>query len=468
MAASLDDLYASLQLRLRPEDVAELILPVLGDSLSAEESAALDAVTHHSLKRGLHQLTSMAQTFHEAVPPVRQVRKAEELFLSAYSLSPLECTDADKLRLLISHLGEEIRKSAGASNFLQDRLNRKERAGRGLDFSRRRYNKLFRFLARLENKVARYQLEQRKCQAMRIAKSSLASHICAEDFRASAEAACFIAYYTARANRRSAFTNQGQDRPFDRLCHLLLERYKRNPHPRGWRAIAHVYTDRTTLAELDQDSQTGLLCTWLEVLAELADLLEQTWQRSHFDRARMVVARGDDSSTWNALAGAWNAARQGWLGMLHALGAEESLEQLCLGKVMRLMAGDVVAWHFATGGQTDPDTQVWAELPAPWDVLAGRATCSRQDVIQACARHGIDAKHKGWISPPGPRRPVPFRPTPELVHGVAVSSPKLAIILRQAGWFSAKASAPLPDTILVERDEHGMALLARSADKPRP
>ncbi|MHA7633723.1 hypothetical protein [Corallococcus sp. M7] len=33
----------------------------------------------------------------------------------------------------------------------------------------------------------------------------------------------------------------------------------------------------------------------------------------------MIVSRGDDSNTWNALAGAWNASRQGWLSLVHGV-----------------------------------------------------------------------------------------------------------------------------------------------------
>jgi hypothetical protein len=48
---------------------------------------------------------------------------------------------------------------------------------------------------------------------------------------------------------------------------------------------------------------------------------------------------------------------------------------------MMLIAADLAAWHRSTGGGLHPDVGVWARLPLPWDVLAGRERCTRNDVI---------------------------------------------------------------------------------------
>jgi hypothetical protein len=51
-----------------------------------------------------------------------------------------------------------------------------------------------------------------------------------------------------------------------------------------------------------------------------------------------------------------------------------------------------------------------------------------------------------------------------LVHGVAVTSPALAAVLRKAGWFSGKSTRPLPEgtpAVDVVRDDKGFALSAR-------
>jgi hypothetical protein len=358
------------------------------------------------------------------------------------------------------------------SDFKADRLDRGARASAGLDLSRRRYNKLFRFLLRFEQKLETYRLEQRKYEATRIAKSSLATHIIWSDFSASRDAACFVAYFTARANRRSVFTNQSQDRAFDNVAKMLLERFKREPHPAGWRAIAHVMPDVEIVAQLSDEDRMVLFGTWLSVMHDIADLLQRTWEQNRFYRESMIVRRGDDSTTWNALAGAWNAARQGWLSLVVAMGMDNVLDELCFGKVMRLMAADVAAWHRRSGGTLEPDTLVWTRLPFPWEVFAGNATCTRAQVEEACAAYGVDPVKKGWTFPRHERQAVEFRPTPELVHGVIVSHPELATILRRAGWFSGKAAHPLPpetNPIALHVDRTGAVLgVTPGLDIPAP
>lgn len=458
----LNQLFESLQKRLRPEDVAEIILSALKNDLSASETKLLRKAGKHSLRNLWHQVTSMSQDFYRPVAPVRQAHKAAELFETAYRLSDEDCADVEKVGNLVKQISAEIRKNFGGNSFKFDRLNGEERTKAGLEISRRRYNKLFRFLARFEAKIETYKRELRKYQATRIAKSSLATEINRQDFTASVDAACFIAYFTARANRRSVFTNQSQDRPFDEVAEMLLNRFKRNPHPAGWRAISYVMPDAEIVAHLSDEDKILLYGKWLAVLNDIAELLKETWEKSRFDRQTMIVKRGDDSSTWNALAGAWNAARQGWLATAQALGMEDEIERMCFGKVMRLMAADVAYWHRASGGELEPDTLVWAELPAPWKVLSGEADCPRSLVEAVCRKHNVDPLKKGWTSPRRARKVVEFKPTPELVHGVAVAHPELALILRRAGWFSGKYKfpAPLPENtpeFVVHRDETGAA-----------
>lgn len=174
----------------------------------------------------------------------------------------------------------------------------------------------------------------------------------------------------------------------------------------------------------------------------------------------MIVARGNDSSTWNESAGAWNKARESWISLLHALGMEGLLDTMLPGKVMRLMAADVAAWHRVSGGAVHPDTAVFAALPLPWRVLDGKAVCSRALVARTCEEHG--ASLEGWIGPRAARVAAPFRPTHELVHGVAVSSPTLARTLRKLGVFSGKPSTAAAQLdAWIERDKHGFALFVR-------
>ncbi len=139
----------------------------------------------------------------------------------------------------------------------------------------------------------------------------------------------------------------------------------------------------------------------------------------------------------------------------------DMIDQLCFGKAMRLMAADVAAWHRQSGGDVDSDTFVWAALAPPWEVFAGTATSTRAEVEAVCSRYGVDPVKRGWTSPRTHRKAVPFRPTPELVHGVAVQHPQLATVLRQAGWFSGKQRRPIDvdqQPFVVDRDDTGAAL----------
>ena len=464
----MQSLFETLERRRRPEDVAEMILELLGDGLTAEERRLMDRAAAGSIKRGVTQFTSMLEDFARPVSPERQVRKAAELFQTGRTLTAAECADAEKVEQFIRDLGPEIRKAFGQSDFKRDRLNRERREESGLDISRRRYNKLFRHLARLERKLGTYAREQRKYEFTRIGKSSLATKLTLEEFSRDLNTACFIAYFVSRSNLRSQFTISGQERPYDEIAEMLLNRCKREGERANWWAVAHVFTDPFVLSQLTDEQKGQLLGTWLTVLQDIAGLLREVWEKCDINRQTMIVRRGNDSSTWNNTASAWNKARAGWVALLHALGMEEELDSMCFGKVLRLMAADVAAWHRAAGGDLDPNTKVWREVPLPWEVLSGGAVCTRQLVEQVCRKYGIDPVKNGWTAPPPDRTVAEFKPTPELVHGVTVSSPQLAAALRKAGWFSGKRATRLPDeqgSVRVYYDQHGFAVGAEDGEE---
>lgn len=58
-------------------------------------------------------------------------------------------------------------------------------------------------------------------------------------------------------------------------------------------------------------------------------------------------------------------------------------------------------------------------------------------IIRACKEAGIDPEKSGWIAP-RTHGLSKFKPTPELVHGITVSNPFMAKILRQNKYFSGK------------------------------
>jgi hypothetical protein len=105
-----------------------------------------------------------------------------------------------------------------------------------------------------------------------------------------------------------------------------------------------------------------------------------------------------------------------------SLGMDYILDEICFGKVLRLMAADVVAWHNSTGSKLDPNTDVWNKLPLPWQVFQGNESCNKELVVKYCEKAGLDPEKSGWIAP-RIHRVSEFKPTPELVHGVIVSNP---------------------------------------------
>lgn len=66
-------------------------------------------------------------------------------------------------------------------------------------------------------------------------------------------------------------------------------------------------------------------------------------------------------------------------------------------------------------------------------MINNEKSCSRKEIEAACAKFKVEGK--GWINP-RPKSISQFKPTPELVHGVTVSSPALAKYLRSVGVFS--------------------------------
>jgi hypothetical protein len=432
----LEELFASLDRRRRPEDIAQLVLDVLGDRVRPDEFRTIRRAAQGALRHGFYP-TSMSEDFARPIGFDHQANAARDLFNTVTMPEPARFRDPEALAQYIAAAGATIAKRDAASDFKIDRLDRSARRVHGLDLSHRQYNKRFRLLARLEQKQRTLAREWQKREAVLVSKSRLASTLKWDEFTADRDSACFIAYYTARCNLRSEFTIYGQERSFDEIAETLLDRC-READSANWWAIAHVFPDREVLAHLSDEQKGALLGRWFGILEHMAALLQEVWERSTINRETMIVRRGNDSTTWNGIAGAWNKARASWVELVYALDMDSVVDALCPGKVLRLMAADVAAWHRQTGGTLDSDTLVWIALPLPWDVLSGRETCTRAMVEAACAQAGVDPIKAGWTAPRPGRRVTRFRPTPELVHGVTVGHPQLALALRKMGVFSGK------------------------------
>ncbi|MGX2993525.1 hypothetical protein JNUCC64_04385 [Streptomyces sp. JNUCC 64] len=433
-------LHASLSQRKRPEDVAQLVLDLYeatGEPLDRSTRKSLERASRTSLRRLWHGYTSMLEEFARPVGAQRQLATAAELFASVEALPEEAGDDPARVAEVIRAAGGEICKEFGRNDFLADRLNRAAREEAGLgSLSKRAYNKRFRLLRRMEDKLARIVVELRKREITMTGKSGLASRLDYPVFAADHGTAAFVAYLTARANLRSEFTITGQPEAYDTVAEKLFRRL--DPATADWFAVAHVHPTATVLDRLTDRERGHLLGLWYRVLTEVADQLEAVWRRRPLDRTTMVVRRGDDSTTWNQAARAWSTARGNWFALLRAMGADEVLDRVCPGKVLPLVAADVAAWHRSVGGGLHPDTGVWAELPLPWEAVRGTVPCPRRLVEEVCVRHGVDPAAGGWTAARAEARAVPFRPTPELVHGVRVGDPLLARLLRSAGAYSGK------------------------------
>ena len=71
----MEALFETINRRRRPEDVAQMIMEALGDSLTHYERRILNRAAAGSLKRALSEFTSMMEGFARPVAPERQVRK---------------------------------------------------------------------------------------------------------------------------------------------------------------------------------------------------------------------------------------------------------------------------------------------------------------------------------------------------------------------------------------------------------
>lgn len=438
----IETLYKTLQERKRPEDVAEMIEELIRENLSNQEAKILSQASGNSLKKTFFKYTSMLQHFSQPVGAEKQIRKATELFGLTIDEQNFDFNSIYDIEKFIKKVSPLIGKTYGENDFIANRLNKEHRAAIGLDISKRRYNKLFRHLTRLEGKMARIIRQQQKLEFQKIAKHGLVHRLSFKEFSKDLYSACFIAYYTAKCNLRSEFTIGGQKRPYDSVANML---FKKATETRSiikratpnYLAMSYVYPSPKVLSNLSDTQKGQLLGEWTKTLQEIASLLEEVWESNNFRKATMIVKKGDDSTTWNNTAGAWNKARDAWINLIYALGMDYILEEMCFGKVMRLMAADVAYWHQSVGNTLDPNTQVWNRLPLPWQVFNQSDFCNKAMVVKACKKAGVDPEQSGWIAP-RPHGIVPFEPTPELVHGVSVYNPYLATILKRHKVFSGK------------------------------
>ena len=428
----LRELFSSLDERWRPEDVAKIIEALIDLDWSEKK-----IISKASKVARNSPFSSMSSDFQRPTNFAKQLSIGKDLFGKPVAF---HADDVAKVKEWLSDAESSIGKKFGENDFKHNRLPKSERLAIGVDISRRQYNKRFRLAVRMEKKLIRFKRESFKRAIAVASKSRLVANICWEDFSSDLNSACFIAYYVSRCNLRSVFTNTSQTRAYDEICEVLIQRCLKSSEWTNWWAIAHVHPVADVLCRLDGEQKGVLLADYFKLLQDAAKLLKEVWDSSEFNDS-MVVRRGNDSTTWNLTAGAWNKLRAGWFAIMYDLGLVDGIAQMCPGKVLRLMAADVAYWHQASGGDLHPDTKVWKELPRPWEVVLDEVPCPKSLVDQVCLKHRINPTKSGWSAPMPSGDVEKFTPTPELVHGVDVGSPVLASIFRKAGVFSGR----LPD-----------------------
>ncbi|PTA66394.1 hypothetical protein [Deinococcus arcticus] len=128
-------LHASLDRRVRPEDLLTPIAQLIADQLSPADRQRLLKAQRQARGAASFHWSSMPADFRRPAAPNLQVAGA----LFAAPLPPTD--EPGVVAQLGQYLGQasaEIHKRVGESDFRRDRLNRDARAAAGLDLSRRR------------------------------------------------------------------------------------------------------------------------------------------------------------------------------------------------------------------------------------------------------------------------------------------------------------------------------------------
>lgn len=258
----------------------------------------------------------MSAGFSRPVGAARQVAATRRVF--DVDGGAVDADDPVSVLEFASFVGAEINWDPEHTDFLADRLNREARTAAGIELSRRQYNRRFRMLRRLSAKADRLERVRELRRLTLVASAGFVSAISRDRFRADPDAACFVAYCTARRKLRREYSLAGRENPFDEVTETLFARCRAGT---DWAMIALACPTRDVLRHLQPDQLGELVGRWSAMTRSVADLLARRWRSAEIDKATMVVRTGV-----NALAGAYNAARTGWIACLHAAGVADLLD----------------------------------------------------------------------------------------------------------------------------------------------
>lgn len=480
-SSSLATLHAGLSARPTPESVLTLLSALnLLDHLPPDPASSANLLVHHSTPSSMPTvyathpgLTRAYESSRAALAHLHSQLAVSSPYLPALSAllaSPLSPTDPQALSAYttsaFSILGvstpssplcrprhrfatstpdypasyptrpKGARGSTGAHPDLRQILDAASRRALLPGVSVRAYRHAISTIAHLATRTEIMRRSLLSSSLVSFAKSRFAPSISYDDFVSDLPTAAFLAYYTSRLGLRTIFTNQSQALPMDDIAQALLDLALASPTSRP-DLLSRVLTSKRVLSKVSVSDQLDLLGRYQEMLHTSSTLLEASFDPNR-DRTRMVVRRGDDSSSHNAASRAFNQARTGWLNLLISLSLTDILDSFCPGKVPALVASDVAAWHDLTGSTLHQDIAIFAELPLPWSVVLGDASCSISQVRATALAHGVDPDATGWTEPFRQRSLAPSSLTPDLVHGVAIPWPHLAALLRRSGVFSGQ------------------------------
>lgn len=425
-----DNLYQSaMSGRLRPEDIARMVV------------ADFPKINHLSeWQKRCRQNSWMSKSFSSPAPLTKSVNVLAGL-IGCSEFTDQDTLDPERMHILFSFAALTLGvQDYTALDFRGNRLNKDARKKAGVSLSKHQYNKIYRLLAWLVKEHYANMKYAELCGLIQGAKTGIARFLSKEEFTKDVNTSIFVAYMCARMGMRSVFTNKSQTRPYDELAHKLYVDLGRSGTT-NWFAVAHVHPTSFVLSNCTEEQKVALMQLALRQMGTAANILKETAEKDNIDITKgCVVQRGQDSSTWNASAGAWNKARDWYIALCHDLDVD--ISGVLPGKAPRLMAADVAAWHHMSGGKAHPDELICASLPMPWEVMFGDVICTQSMIETVCLVNGVDPEKTGWTRPRDRKDVAAWSPTPELVHGVMVGDPLLAHMLRKSKWvFAGPAKA---------------------------
>lgn len=446
MTADTDDAHElirqlrdGLDARPRPEDVAGIVMRLL--PLGKAERIVVGRAASAAERRWGHW-SSMSTDWDRPVDASHALGNALTALVDVVDepllagLRAADPNDPDAIRSAALPVADAIGWVDAPDDAALPTRDRKDRLG--IDVSMRRWRRALRHTGALLGRADALEFARTRRELAVTSRAGAFGAPDADRMAADPDAAAFVAYYAAKRNLRRAFTLSDTDNPFDEVAAVLFDRLGEDS---DWAMVAEFYPAVRVLRRLTPEVQGQLVGRYWSLMRTGAGLAARAI--GPVDRSAMVVRQGCDSDTFNLAAGAVNTARSAWIRALVATGSLDVLDAACPPKTPRVMAGDLFMWRKTMGEDpVHPDVKVAALLPPAWEVLDGSVSCTRADVEAACAAVGIDPESTGWAAP---RPPVPagtFSPTPEMVHGIVISDPVLAEVLRRGGAFSGRPVDP--------------------------